>query len=692
MTLAYTFNDASPANGQGSGGSPTATGTTTVNITAVNDGPVNTVPGTAPTVVEDTLTALTGFSVSDIDAAAQDIVVTLSVTSGSINLLTNVASGITAGDVANNGTGTVTITATQSEINTTFGASGLRYQGGQHFNGTATLTMTTNDQGFTGTGALQDQDTRTITVTAVNDAPVLANLGGTVTTNEQTAVLLDINALVSDADLDALNGGAGSYTDATLTIARSSADAQDFFGFDTAGAAFTVSGTSTSGNLLSGASIFATYTNSGGTLLVTFTGSSTAATSALADNVIQHITYTNTSDTPPASVTLTYTFNDASPANGQGSGASATATGTTTVNITAVNDAPVNTVPGAQSVAPGIDLVFGTGNGNAITFADLDAGGGDLTVKLEVEASATLTLGSTAGVVIDPAHLNGTNSVWITGTLAEITAALEGLKYKNSAPGGDTLTITINDGGNTPAPAQQDIDTIAITVVSPVTVDLDPNDFKWRRGAELQRPVHHKRRRGRGRRRERHQPDADHDRHDIDQRQLSGERRRSGIHRYAQHHHGQQRRRRPHSDVRIREPRRLGGCSECRDVRQYGPDQHRQPHDRHHPRRWIEQQPGRDHDSLFPHARSQRTRRRRQRRHRLHHHVHRGSVRFRSGGDRGRRCRRHQPGADHIGDDHDQSCHLPGRSGRAFVYRHPRHHGRHCVRQLCGRHPDPQRH
>ena len=102
------------------------------------------------------------------------------------------------------------------------------------------------------------------------------------------------------------------------------------FGFDQTGAAFTVSGNA----LEAGGKTFATFTNFGGTLSVDFTGSGTAATSALVNDVLRHVTYTNTSGTPPHDVTLAYTFHDGSPGNGQGAGASPIAMATTSVIIT----------------------------------------------------------------------------------------------------------------------------------------------------------------------------------------------------------------------------------------------------------------------------------------------------------------------------------------------------------------------
>ena len=110
--------------------------------------------------------------------------------------------------------------------------------------------------------------------------------------------------------------------------------AEDGFGFDIANALFTVSGS----NLKSGGATFATFTIADGVLTITFNSTETAATPALVNDVLAHITYTNTSDAPPASVVLDYSFNDGNPANGQGSGAAGSDTGTTTVNIAPVDD------------------------------------------------------------------------------------------------------------------------------------------------------------------------------------------------------------------------------------------------------------------------------------------------------------------------------------------------------------------
>ncbi|MBV6474622.1 MAG: hypothetical protein MOGDAGHF_00099 [Rhodocyclaceae bacterium] len=126
-----------------------------------------------------------------------------------------------------------------------------------------------------------------------------------------------------------------------------------------------------------------------------------------------------------------------------------------TLNELNLNDnIPANTVPGAQAGTEDTGLTFSSANGNAITVADAD--GGTLTVTLSV---AHGTLGATTGggaTITD----NGTGTVVLAGTAAQINAALAGLTFAPTADynGTDTLTVSTTDGTTT------DVDTIAITL------------------------------------------------------------------------------------------------------------------------------------------------------------------------------------------------------------------------------------
>ena len=140
-----------------SDGTAVTTATTTLDITAGNDAPINTVPG-AQTVAEDTILPIAGVSVADIDSSA------LSIASSALTTTLSVANGIlnvTAGPgVTGNGTASVTIAGTAAQINTAL--AGLAYAGNPNFNGADTLTVATSDATST------DTDTIAITVTPVN--------------------------------------------------------------------------------------------------------------------------------------------------------------------------------------------------------------------------------------------------------------------------------------------------------------------------------------------------------------------------------------------------------------------------------------------------------------------------------------------------------------------------------------------
>ena len=68
----------------------------TINIGAVNDMPVNTVPGTQ-TVAEETTTAIAGVSISDVDAGAGNLTTRLQATSGVLNVTLSGSAALSAG-------------------------------------------------------------------------------------------------------------------------------------------------------------------------------------------------------------------------------------------------------------------------------------------------------------------------------------------------------------------------------------------------------------------------------------------------------------------------------------------------------------------------------------------------------------------------------------------------------------------
>ncbi|HSX51193.1 MAG TPA: putative Ig domain-containing protein [Cellvibrio sp.] len=131
-----------------------------------------------------------------------------------------------------------------------------------------------------------------------------------------------------------------------------------------------------------------------------------------------------------------------------------------------VNDAPVNTVPGAQSTNEDTALVFNLANGNRIQISDPDAWSSSVRVSLSV-SNGLLTLGGTAGLSFATGDGTNDSTLVFTGTIANINAALASLTYTPSANynGTDTLSIVTNDLGNSgTGGAKSDSDTVAITV------------------------------------------------------------------------------------------------------------------------------------------------------------------------------------------------------------------------------------
>ncbi|HLL30144.1 MAG TPA: Ig-like domain-containing protein, partial [Allosphingosinicella sp.] len=100
---------------------------------------------------------------------------------GTLAIRTNVPNGITAVNIVSQDADKIVVKATLNQINATLAeTNGLTYSPDADYNGDDTLTVTTNDRGFTGadpglTGddsSEQTVSTRTITVSAQPDAPV----------------------------------------------------------------------------------------------------------------------------------------------------------------------------------------------------------------------------------------------------------------------------------------------------------------------------------------------------------------------------------------------------------------------------------------------------------------------------------------------------------------------------------------
>ena len=155
----------------------TATATVSIAVHAVNDAPVLTVPA-AQTTAEDVAVSITGIAVTDVDVdeGAGLVEITLSVASGRLTTATGAAGGLTAAQVAGNGTGAVVLRGPIAAVNATL-AAGIGYVGNLNFNGTDALTIVGSDLGNTGAGgALTDYEVVPIKVLSPAEIDALAGL------------------------------------------------------------------------------------------------------------------------------------------------------------------------------------------------------------------------------------------------------------------------------------------------------------------------------------------------------------------------------------------------------------------------------------------------------------------------------------------------------------------------------------
>ncbi|KAF0654641.1 hypothetical protein L107_03004 [Cyanobium sp. Copco_Reservoir_LC18] len=168
---ATAFDSDNGAEGVGVTGNNTSVASFTVNVSATNEAPVLTVPATRTVVEDSSANAFSGanlISFTDPDDFGALERLTLSVNRGSINLVSRTGLTVTAG---NYGTRSLTVTGTKANLNAALAS--LTYTPTANFHGSATLTVTVNDQGSTGSGgARQDTKTVALTVTPLNDQPV----------------------------------------------------------------------------------------------------------------------------------------------------------------------------------------------------------------------------------------------------------------------------------------------------------------------------------------------------------------------------------------------------------------------------------------------------------------------------------------------------------------------------------------
>ncbi len=424
----------SGANGEAGGttnedGTPinAVNNTDTVNITFRasddNDNPTTTGAPGNQVVNEDTVLDLSGYVIDDPDAFDSDLTVVLSVTNGHLSVTGNA----TTGDPSS-----LTLTGTVAEINAALNR--LTYIANEDFHSSDglantdddVLTVTLNDGGSNGTGGGADVTATPteIAINPVNDAPTVT-VPGTQTLASGSSI--SFSGATAPTVGDARDAGQTPFTDfqrVTVTIP--------------AGAG--------------------TLTASGGAGLVDLDGSGEVlvleGTLADLNSELDGLTFTPANANVDLSVPITVEIDDL--ANGgttlaDGIGGALTASDSFIVQVSGVNDGPAVNALANQTVNEDDSLTFSTGNGTAFTISDPDDFGSVMVATVSVDYGVLTAAGGSGAAVAG----DGTGALTITGTEDQINAALEGLVYTPDADfhtfgvAGDTITVTIDDQGNT---------------------------------------------------------------------------------------------------------------------------------------------------------------------------------------------------------------------------------------------------
>ncbi|HIF9541888.1 TPA: retention module-containing protein [Photobacterium damselae] len=384
----------------------------TLHITPENDAPINTVPSSPLSVNEDTPLLINSLRISDVDAneGTGNMRVTLSAQSGTISIVNS--SGVS---VTGDGSASITIEGSLDAINAAL-TQGINYQGDLDFNGLDTITMTTNDNGNTGDpGPLEDIDSFQIEVKPINDPPV--NHYPTALTTDENAALSITGLSISDPD-----SGSGLMT-VQLTVSQ---------------------------GIISLASQAGVSVVDNDSTKVTLSGSLTDIN--LLFSQVDGVQYTPDNHYF-GNDALVMTTND----NGNlGDPGPLSDTDTIPITITPINDPPVLTVPSTLTVDEDISTqVVG------LSVDDIDAGSGALIMTLRADHGA-LFVPASSGVTIT--QLSG--GIQLEGELTALNQALAQVEYTADTDyfGTDTITVFVDDQGNTGASSETDTKTIPVII------------------------------------------------------------------------------------------------------------------------------------------------------------------------------------------------------------------------------------
>jgi RHS repeat-associated protein len=400
----------------GTGGALSASKTIALTITAVNDAPVIIAPN-ALTLAEDTSLLLSGLQIQDVDAGTLPLQVTLAVGQGRLQL----------GSASEN---RLVLTGSLSEVNTKL--SQLRYQPDANYVGSDALSISVNDQGNTGAGgALSASKTIDLTITAVNDAPILSGPASVAVTEDASQLILGLQ--VSDID------AGGSEISVRLLVGQGTLQ------------------------LAQRAGLSGQTGNVEGASELLFRGTVAAVNTALGS-----LSYRGAANYAGAD-SLRFEVSDL---GNTGAGGALSASKTIALTITAINDAPLLIAPSVIASIEAGQYLPVTG----IAISDVDAASGQMVMTLTAGHGA-LRLNS-AGVTVTAGNaIAGSSTLTLSGSLSALNTALGTLVYKSDErfSGTETISLTVDDQGNTGAGgalSDRATITLQVTEVTPTGIVL----------------------------------------------------------------------------------------------------------------------------------------------------------------------------------------------------------------------------
>ena len=393
-TFTYTVTD----------GNITDTAEIVITITGTNDPPFATDDASAVDEDDTLSVAATGLLANDTDA---DAGASLSITA----IRTGAESGSgTAGSIG------VALAGAYGDF--TVNADGSYSYNANNANALAAGTTATDTFTYTvSDGTITDTAEIVITVTGVNDPPVVSDAGATLAYTEgDSATVIDGTLTITDVDDTNMEG-------ATITISSGYQSSEDVLAF-------------TNANGITGS-----WDSSGGVL--TLSGS---ASKANYETAFESITYqnTNTDDPDNTDRTVTWVVND---------GSSNSAGVTSTITVADANDAPVVSDAGATlayTEGDSATVIDGT-----LTITDVDdtnMEGATITISSGYQSSEdVLAFTNANGITGSWDSVNGVLTLSGSASKANYETAFESITYQNTNtddPDNTDRTVTwvVNDG------------------------------------------------------------------------------------------------------------------------------------------------------------------------------------------------------------------------------------------------------